>query len=275
MFQIALIAGTYLPQRCGVAHYTAHLRQALDEVQFTLLTTHAAALFHSEAQVMGAVRGWQLQDLPALIRAIRATSAQLLHIQHAAGTYDFERAIFLLPLLLRLSGWFHPIVTTVHEYGWWEWQPPQIPPRLLEGVKQWGQNRGWWDREDGFLLTGSDALITPNSAVAQTMLQRLPHLSDRLHLIPLAPNLDVVPLDREVARRQLRQDCHWPTDAIVLTFFGFLHPTKGLETLLAAFNQMAASHPQTRLLLLGGVESLAYPGPMLPATGINSKPKLR
>ena len=52
----------------------------------------------------------------------------------------------------------------------------------------------------------------------------------------------------------------WPTDAVVIVFFGFLHPVKGLETLLPAFRQVLATQPRSRLLLLGGVESLALRG---------------
>ena len=42
---IAIIAGSYKPERCGVAHYTACLRDALKkhECQSVVLTTHAAA----------------------------------------------------------------------------------------------------------------------------------------------------------------------------------------------------------------------------------------
>jgi len=48
-----------------------------------------------------------------LVQAVHAIGADILHIQDAAGTYGFERAIFLLPP--RQSG---KIVITVHEYGW-------------------------------------------------------------------------------------------------------------------------------------------------------------
>lgn len=46
----------------------------------------------------------------------------------------------------------------------------------------------------------------------------------------------------------------------MLTFFGFLHPVKGLETLIAAFKQVLATKPQARLLLIDSVESLALVG---------------
>ena len=39
---------------------------------------------------------------------------------------------------IKLTGDRKPIVTTVHEYGWWEWQPKGIPPQLVEWLKIWG-----------------------------------------------------------------------------------------------------------------------------------------
>lgn len=261
MPQIALVAGSYQPERCGVAHYTAHLRQALQHqgLSSQVLTTVAAAT-GTDPAIRGVVDRWHMTQLPRLVQAIGRSGADLLHIQHAAGTYQFDRAIFLLPPLLRLAGWRRPIVTTVHEYGWWEWQPPLLPAKLLEWLKVSGQRRGWWDREDGFLLTGSDALITTNQAATAVIQERLPQVCDRLWEIPIGVNVTVHPIDRRLAREQLRQQCGWAADTKVLTFFGFLHPVKGLETLLVAFQQLLTAHPNTRLLLLGGVESLALQG---------------
>jgi hypothetical protein len=113
MTQIALIAGSYQPLRCGVAHYTESLRIALKEqgIQSIVLTTHDAAQSSCDPSVIGVVRGWSLPDLLPLVRSLQAIDPDILHIQHAAGTYGFERAIFLLPLLLKMVGWRIPIVT--------------------------------------------------------------------------------------------------------------------------------------------------------------------
>jgi glycosyltransferase involved in cell wall biosynthesis len=260
--RIALVAGTYQPDRCGVAHYTACLRSHLQvhAVQSIVLTTQAAAEAAADPTVKGVVQKWGLGDLPALVQAIQIAQPDLLHVQHAAGTYGFDRAIFLLPLLLRLRGWHQPIVTTVHEYGWWEWQPQRIPPRLLEWLKQWGQARGWWDREDGFLLTQSDAILTTNAEAETVIRLRLPGRADRVTRLSIAANVQVAPCSRAAARQWLCQQTGWTAKALVITFFGFLHPVKGLETLLAAFAQVQKQHPQARLLLVGGVESLALRG---------------
>ena len=269
MIRVISIAGTYRPAHCGVAHYTQQLRAKLSQldIESRVLTTHVAAEAAGEPDVMGVVSDWSLSALMPLVRSLHgfspnslstdSLSANILHIQHAAGTYGFERSIFLLPLLLRVTGWRKPIVTTIHEYGWWEWQPRWLPAPLLEGLKQWGQDRGWWDREDGFLLTHSDAIITTNSDAETVLRSRLPGLSDRITRITIAPNIEVDSIDHPTARQALLQTCGWNKDAEIIAFFGFLHPVKGLETLLAAFKQVIAVRPQARLLLIGGVESLA------------------
>ncbi len=260
--RVTMIAGTFEPGRCGVAHYTQRLRTVLGEhgIQSVVLSTYDADQAGCDRTVRGVVRGWGVSDLVPLVRSLLATPTDILHIQHAAGTYSFERAIFLLPLLLRMLGWRNPIVTTIHEYGWWEWQPSFVPPQLLEWLKNWGQRRSWWDREDGFLLTQSDAIVTTNNDAEKVIYTRLPEIRDRLYRIPIAANIDNAPIDRDVARLLLRQTCNWSNDVPVIVFFGFLHPVKGLENLLLAFKQVLSHHPHTRLLLVGGVESLALSG---------------
>jgi polysaccharide biosynthesis protein PslF len=261
--RVAMVAGTYRPERCGVAHYTERLRSALDErgVSSLVLTTGEAARASSDPDVRGVVRGWGVFDLPALVRAVRGAvrdeGADVVHVQHAAGTYDFKRAVFFLPPLLRAAGCHAPLVTTVHEYGWWEWEPRGVPKGTIEALKTWGQRRGSWDREDGFLLTGSDVLITTNYHAETAITERLPWLASRLRRIPLVANVDVAPVNRAEAREELRSRYGWPREAEIIAYFGFLHPVKGIENLLKAYRGVRKGRPQARLLLVGGVESLA------------------
>ncbi len=259
MTRVVMVAGTYRPERCGVAHYVQRLRSALDErgVSSLVLTTREAARGSKDNRVKGVVRGWGLPDLPALVRAVRQAKPEVIHVQHAAGAYGFKRAVFFLPPLLRAAGCNAPLVTTVHEYGWWEWEPRGVPPGAVEALKIWGQSRGIWDREDGFLLTGSDVLLTTNTHAESSITERLPWLSSRLHRVPLVANVDIAPVGRDEARDEVRSRYGWPPDAEIIAYFGFLHPVKGIENLLKAHKEVLETRPKARLLLIGGVESLA------------------
>ncbi|PLS85773.1 MAG: group 1 glycosyl transferase [Actinobacteria bacterium] len=266
MTRVAMITGTYRPERDGVVHYVLRLREALAQrgvVSSVVLTTKDAAREARDGEVRGVVDGWGPADLPALVRGVKEAvreGAEVVHVQHAAGTYGFKRAVFFLPPLLRAAGVRAPLVTTVHEYAWWEWEPPGVPPALVEAIKTWGQRRGFWDREDGFLLTESDALITTNAPAENAIKERLPHLAGRLRRIPLVANVDVVPVNGEQARREVRSRFGWSPDAEVVAYFGFLHPVKGIENLLKAHVRLLKTRPRARLLLIGGAESLALPG---------------
>jgi len=261
MAQVAIIAGSYIPEKCGVAHYTQHLRESLSllNVKSAVLTTRQAAEAVSDPSVQGVVDDWDVVDLFSLTQAIHQSQMDILHIQHAAGTYNFKRAIFLLPLLLRLTGWHKPIITTIHEYGWWEWQPKWFPPKLLETCKIWGQHRGWWDREDGFLLTQSDAIVVTNQTATNALFDRLPQQKFLAHQIPIGANIPTSTADPKTAKQELCQHYCWLEKSVIIAFFGFLHPVKGIETLFSAFQKVAAAHPEARLLIVGGVESLALP----------------
>ncbi len=260
MTRIALIAGTYLPERCSVADYTMHLCANLREycVEPIVLTTYYAAEAAYDPNAIGIVHDWRLADLFALVRAVHASKAEVLHIQYSAQIYGFERAILLLPMLLRMSGWRMPIVTTVHEYEWQEWQPKNISLSSVKWLKMQGFQ--WWDREDGFLLTLSNAIIATTTQTEKVIHNRLRRKKNCVFHIPIAANVEVASIDYTVARQLLRQNCNWSDDSLIIVCFGFLHPGKGLETLLPAFKQVSLTQPQARLLVLGGFDSLSLNG---------------
>lgn len=259
MTRLAMIAGTYRPSHCGVADYTARLCRELRDVgvQIEILTSHQAPPAPGVARVVPA---WTPACLPLLTREILNHQPDIVHIQHAPGTYRFQRSISLLPLALRLAGWDGPLVVTLHEYGAWTWEPWFLPARLRQAAASLGERHGWWDREDGFLTTLSDVLITTNPEAERLVCRRLPGRAARLHRIPIAMNIEPVRCDRTQARAALCAQLGWPTEATVLAFFGFVHPVKGLETLFRAVALARQRHPALRLVVIGGTESLALQG---------------
>jgi len=58
MINIALIAGTYQPERCGVAHYTACLRNAVGYQSSSLPPMQLPLA--NDPSIRGAVQDWKL-----------------------------------------------------------------------------------------------------------------------------------------------------------------------------------------------------------------------
>jgi len=259
--KVAFVPGCFRPDRCGVSHYTARLMAELTKLGLdcVVVTTDDAARHHGRADVIAGTHSWGLPMLGRLPLALRRVAPDILHIQHAAGSFDFQRAIFWLIPALRLSGWRRPIVVTLHEYGWWEWRPLLVA-RAWKRLGPWGEARGLWDREDLALLTGADVVIVTHEGTARVATERLPQLGARLQRIPIGSNIPLLAADREAARRDLRLRFGWPAKTPVVAYFGFLHPVKGLETLLAAFRRVLATEPNARLLIIGGAQSLALHG---------------
>ena len=99
-----------------------------------------------------------------------------------------------------------------------------------------------------------------HEAALQALACRLPQMAPHVERIPIGSNIPVLATDAPAARAALRARYGWPSDTPVIAYFGFLHPVKGLETLLQAFHQVIEGRPAARLLLSGGTQSLALYG---------------
>jgi glycosyltransferase involved in cell wall biosynthesis len=64
--------------------------------------------------------------------------------------------------------------------------------------------------------------------------------------------------DRDEARRSGRRSLGIAGEEILLAYFGFMYPGKGVETLLRAFAIVAARHDSVRLVLIGGTMDLKF-----------------
>ncbi|MDL5157783.1 glycosyltransferase family 4 protein [Actinomycetospora termitidis] len=221
MPEVAMLHGRADPAHDGVADYTARLVAALRE--------HGTVV--RDVPVDPGPRG-------ALAAARAARGADVVHLQFAPSAYRFSSWPGLLGDLVRA-----PLVTTVHEYGWWSPRPWRLPARL-----------GLADAESGRLVPRSATVITTNGAHEEALRRRHPRA--QVLRLPIPPNVVVAPdADRATTRRRLRI----AENAQVVVFFGFVHPVKGLRYLIDAVARLAGEHPRLHLLIVGGFTSLALP----------------
>ncbi|MFR9802294.1 glycosyltransferase [Pseudonocardia sp. RS010] len=216
------------PARDGVADYTAHL---VEELRRTGEQVEPVRVVGSPAGVARAAR------------RIRALGPELVHVQFAPSAFGFSPWPGLLPDLVGA-----PVVTTVHEYGWWA-APSWVPDRVWRPLERRGIDRETWR-----LVPRSAAVLTTNAGHEETLRERM-----RIApvLAPLAPNVaDLGPAPREETRRRLGV----PADAEVVAFFGFVHPVKGVRYLAeAAARLRAEGRDRLHVLVVGGFTSLALP----------------
>lgn len=221
-----MMQGRDEPDRDGVADYVGNLSRALG----------AAGVL---------VERVVLDRLVAAARRVRAMRPDVVHVQFAPSAYGFSPRPGLLPDLVGA-----PVVTTLHEYGWWS-APAWVPDRLWRPVER----RGWWDRETWRLVPKSAAVVVTNPGHARVLAGRLGVEAER---VPLAPN--VPDLGAKEPRERSRRRLGVPLDAEVIAFFGFVHPVKGLRYLIEALAALRHTH-RVHLMIVGGFTSLALPEP--------------
>ncbi len=250
--RVALVCGRFRPDRDGVADYVASLADALPDAGVEAVI--AAAGSRRELEKQGAVSiatRWDVAGAAAAARALRRLEVDLVHVQFAPSAYGYSPSIGLLPVGLGPV----PLVTTLHEYGWWSW-PAQVPPPAWDLLEQ----RAPWDRETLTLAPRSARLVVTNPVHAEVVRARLRREPE---VIPIGPNIEaslsgaVSADEREEVRAAVRQDLGLRPDAPLLVFFGFVHPVKGLRYVLDALPTLLARHPHAHLVIAGGVESLA------------------
>lgn len=228
--RVEIVVGRYRPDRDGVSGYVERLVDALAAVDVTAEVT----------------------EWPGLrFRPRRGTD--LVHVQFAPSAYGYSGGIGALPLRCRV-----PVVTTLHEYGWWTWQPlgDRLPgvAAVQDGLARLAERTGRWDRETLLLAPSSRRLVVTGRGHADVVRRRL---GREAQVIPIGANVGVAFAgDRAAARRDLGVP---PEDRLV-AFFGFVHPVKGLRYLADAVAQLRREgRTRLRVVVVGGWRSLAWP----------------
>ncbi|MBO4208569.1 glycosyltransferase family 4 protein [Micromonospora echinofusca] len=238
--RVAMLHGPGRPEHDGVSDYVARLIDALGGVDVDAV---GVPVRPTGPPVPG--RWWRATGRAA--RQVRRLRPDLVHVQFAPSAYRFSGAPGLLPF--RLPGAV-PLVTTVHEYGWWA-----VPRWLPDPVWSVLERSRRWDRETGRLVPASAAVVATNPEHGRAVRQRLGVPVTR---VPIAPNVDVRHTGPD-SRQRTRADLGLPPEAPVLVFFGFVHPVKGVRQLIEALPALRAGHGDLRLLVVGGFTSQALP----------------
>ena len=213
-----------------------------------LLTTYVRG---DGARTLGVTRRWTLPGVLSAVRALHRLDFDVVHVQFAPSLFGFRRAVGLLPLLLsrRMA-----MVVTLHEYGVW---------RKGRGDSRWRsrlwsavERQGWADRETLFLVPRADALLVCSSEQLDVLAERFGHRAPVAREVPIGLNVLITP-GKEAAetRAAVRRQLGAASDAPLVAFFGFLHPEKSLDRLIAAVAALRDSWPDVHLLLIGGAES--------------------
>jgi glycosyltransferase involved in cell wall biosynthesis len=248
--RVALVCGTYAPERDGVADYVRRLAEELrfaDPRTDIVVAARADVDGGAPAGAVAVTPDWSLRNVRRAARALDALAADLVHVQWAPSAYGWSGAVGRLPALLRT-----PVVTTLHEYGGWSW-PAWVPQRLWPVLERGGRD----DRESGLLGPRSRALVVTNEGHGRLVRARL-HREPTL--VPIGPNVPGPGPDAADPRDRVRGRLGLADGVPLLVFFGFVHPVKGVRELIDATALLRDARIDVRVEVAGGFASLALPG---------------
>ncbi len=223
---LALI-GNFLPRQCGIATFTTDVftavRTRFPDVQVDVwaMDDHPGRYAYPPA-VTGTIAQHDLSAYFTAARAIEASGAQAIWLQHEYGIYGGPAGEHILALLDRTT---LPLIVTLHTVL----EKPSLDERrVLEGLLQ------------------RAAKIVVMAERGRDILQRVYGANPRqIVMIPHG-----VP-DRElVDPATMKARFGWTGRRVVLTF-GLLAPNKGIETIIAALPAAVERHPDLLYVVLG------------------------
>ena len=223
---LALI-GNFLPRKCGLATYTTDTFTALS-ARFPDMTVDVYAMDDHPGRYdypPAVTRAIPEQDRLAYIdaaRAIEASGAQAVWLQHEYGIFGGAAGEHILALLDRVS---LPLIVTLHTVLE---QPNADQRRVMEALLRRAS------RVIVMAERGREILQRVYSANPRTMLT-IPHG------VPDRALLDT---------GGFKQRFGWEGRKTILTF-GLLAPGKGIETMIEAMPAIVADNPNALYIVLG------------------------
>jgi glycosyltransferase involved in cell wall biosynthesis len=225
-----VIVGNYLPRRCGIATFTQNLTQSI------LSATNIKNLAQAEVIVVAMNDRDQEYDYPAIVQHtirqhekedyftaanfINNTNADLCIVQHEFGIYGGESGAFILSLMKQLQ---MPIVTTIHTVL----QTPSYHEKHI--IKKMGE------LSQKLVVMSKLAVnfLTTKYAIPLQKIAIIHHGVPDFSSIKRAPSIFQYPGKK------------------VLSTFGFLGRSKGIETVINALPAVVEKHPNIVYVVLG------------------------
>ena len=224
--KLALI-GNYLPRKCGLATFTTDVHTALRdrfpevEVDVYAMDDHPGRYTYPPA-VTAAIAQDDQAAYAAAARAIEASGAEAIWVQHEYGIFGGVAGDYLLTLLDRTT---LPVIVTLHTILE---KPNADQRRVMEA------------------LLRRAARVVVMAERGRDILRRVYGASPRqVAMIPHGvPDRPLVDPDT------LKPRFGWAGREVVLTF-GLLAPNKGIETMIEALPAVVGRHPDLLYVVLG------------------------
>ncbi len=253
LMKILVISPVLPPVKAGEADYAAHLceRLARTGAEVHVLTSQRSVLMHPDTTILHPILtdcSWF--DFPKIWLCLRTVRPDCVIHLYLGWIYNNHPMATYVPWLVKKSLPGIPVTTVFYN---------RIGAAKYENsyFARWGRSFmssvvGPADScyEFGTLLTSSDTIV----GFAEKHLEWLNAVDSTVNakasLVPPPPILQIHP-ERANGRQRGRQRLKISPEDFVVAFFGYIYPSKGVDTLITAFSLLYKKVPHARLLLIG------------------------
>ena len=262
--KVLIISAAYPPMQAGEATNTYHLCRQLAArgVEVHVLTSvRNTGTDEGRVHIHPIVEKWGWPDLFRIRAFIKGCAPDAVFLMYIGLMYNFHPMVTFLPTLCKRLFPQMPFITR-YESAFVGADPSKtgVASRAIRRLMV-----GWAGSHDvayssGTLLRDSDAVIALCERHRDMLVHEWEPVSGKVKLIPPPPNLRIVSNALGTARARGRELLGLKPDDFVVTFFGYLYPIKGIDTLLRAFAKVSTQRPNAKLLFIGGKVDLAVEG---------------
>jgi glycosyltransferase involved in cell wall biosynthesis len=238
--RICMVCGTYPPAPCGIADGLRILAEGITArgAEVSVVTSSYLGVTPNcgNPTILPVVNNWGLSNAFRVVRSILATQPDVVHFQFPNNEYRRRILFNLLVPLVKMARPSTRVVVTFHEFL----KPEEISWRKFLYIARIVVS-----------VVCADAIIV----VAPDYQQVLHRLWPPARRVPckVVRNASNVPRSQltvdELAN--LRVGLGIGQDALLLGYFGFIHPGKGFEDLLEILKILRSRGVSGKLLVLG------------------------
>jgi glycosyltransferase involved in cell wall biosynthesis len=262
--RVLIISAAYPPMQAGEATNTYYLCEHLADrgIDVQVLTSIGCEMSRSpRIDVHPIMREWSWPEMFRMRSFFRQCVPDAVLLMYIGVMYNCHPMITFAPTILKRLFPHVPFVTR-YESVFVGANPSKtsVPARLFRrGMMQWAGTAdvGYGS---GTLLRDSDHVIALCDRHRTILLDEWPPVHRKMTLIPPPPNMRIVQNDDGAARRRGRLRLGLQEQDFVITFFGYLYKTKGIEFLLRAFRLVREARKGVKLLFIGGRVQLDVEG---------------
>lgn len=250
--RILIISPAFPPLRSGGADFTYCLAKELSQASLDVHVLTSSGLSCDKIPNVHAVMpDWGWRSMNACLNAVAAIKPDVVDIHFTGWVYhDHPMVTFLATAIKRR----HPhvrVITHIESLGGVKRQASSLPTAAIRMLVSLWAGREYIGFDYGTLLRDSDWLIVLSERDRSELEGYYANLASKCSVIPPPPLLPVLPSISPEQRAKTRLELGADGDCILIAFFGYLYPGKGLETLFQALRLLVDNGHRLKLALIG------------------------